>query len=85
MSETIRTGMIYVDMYDGQVKLLMFGYLSALIGGCIWNLVATLFGMPVSGTHSIVGAIIGFAVVAKGWGGVRWQGLGTIGMFAGVD
>ncbi|UXI23283.1 OSCP1 protein [Sarcoptes scabiei] len=74
VSGTIRTGMINVEMYD-DTKLLMLGYLAALFGSAIWNLVATLFGLPVSGTHSIVGAIIGFSLVAQGIDSVKWEGL----------
>ena len=70
--------MIYVDKYDGENKLLMLGFLAALIASTIWSLLATLIRMPISGTHSIVGAIIGFSVVAKGFGSVRWDGLITI-------
>lgn len=70
--------MINVEMYD-DTKLLMLGYLAALFGSAIWNLVATLFGLPVSGTHSIVGAIIGFSLVAQGIDSVKWEGLIRIG------
>lgn len=75
VSSTIRNGMINLGAYENEVKLLMLGFLAALIGSTIWNLIATLAGMPISGTHSIVGAIIGFSVVAKGWGSVKWMGL----------
>jgi len=37
--------------------------------------------MPVSGTHSIVGATVGFALVAHGAGGVDWKKLGFISKF----
>lgn len=79
VSSTIRNGMINLGAYENEVKLLMLGFLAALIGSTIWNLIATLAGMPISGTHSIVGAIIGFSVVAKGWGSVKWMGLIKIG------
>ena len=71
--------MIYIEQYNGEQKLLMMGFLAALIGSTIWNLIATVLGMPISGTHSIVGAIIGFSVVAKGFGSVQWTGLIKIG------
>lgn len=79
VSATIRGGMIYLEQYDKEYKLLMLGFLSALIGSTIWNLLATVAGLPVSGTHSIVGAIIGFSVVAKGFNSVKWSGLIKIG------
>jgi len=47
-------------------------------GSCVWLVIATAFKMPVSGTHSIVGATIGFALVAHGASGVDWKQLGFI-------
>ncbi len=52
--------------------LLMLGYVSALTGCCIWLIVATVLNLPVSGTHSIVGATIGMAIVSKNIGVVNW-------------
>ncbi len=50
-------------------------------GGAVWNLVATFAGLPISGTHSIVGAIIGFSIVAKGFQSVKWMSILKIGEF----
>jgi PiT family inorganic phosphate transporter len=41
-------------------------------------LIATAFGWPVSTTHSIVGAIVGFAAVGIGMDAVHWNEIGTI-------
>lgn len=38
-------------------------------------MVATALKMPISGTHSIIGATIGFSVVLKGWHSVEWLNL----------
>ena len=58
----------------------MAGAFSALTGTSVWLMVATFFNLPVSGTHSIVGATIGYALVAfKGPKGVSWATFGKIG------
>jgi PiT family inorganic phosphate transporter len=52
--------------------------LAALLAAGVWLLVASLKGWPVSTTHSIVGAIVGFAVVGVGVDAVQWLKVGTI-------
>ena len=59
----------------------MAGAFSALTGTSIWLIVATFLNLPVSGTHSIVGATIGYALVAMGAESVGWATLGKIGKF----
>ncbi|KAL8619404.1 hypothetical protein ACOMHN_057046 [Nucella lapillus] len=78
VSDTIRKGIIDVAPYNGTEKLLLLGNLSALSGSCLWLLIATMMRLPVSATHSIVGATVGFSLVAKGAGGVGWMKLGMI-------
>ena len=60
------------------VALLALGMMAALLAAAIWLHIATWFGMPVSTTHSIVGAVAGFGVVAAGWSAVHWGKLGQI-------
>ena len=57
----------------------MIGSLSALSGTGLWLIVATFVNLPVSGTHSVVGATMGYALVAHGISGVKWKTFGLIG------
>ncbi|NWZ26711.1 S20A1 protein, partial [Asarcornis scutulata] len=101
VSETIRKGLIDVEMYNATQELLMAGSISAMFGECpratpcraapcrwlryqpcshpsgsaVWQLVASFLKLPISGTHCIVGATIGFSLVAKGQEGVKWSEL----------
>ena len=54
------------------------GAFAAILAAAIWVFVATFFSMPVSTSHSIVGAMAGFAIVAFGWGSVNWFKIGMI-------
>ncbi|XP_053501265.1 sodium-dependent phosphate transporter 1-B [Ictalurus furcatus] len=72
VSETIRKGIIDVNMYNGSEHVLMAGSVSAMFGSAVWQLVASFLKLPISGTHCIVGATIGYSLVAKGQQGVRW-------------
>ncbi|XP_061886901.1 sodium-dependent phosphate transporter 1-B-like [Entelurus aequoreus] len=72
VSETIRKGIIDVNMYNGSEHVLMAGSISAMFGSAVWQLAASFLKLPISGTHCIVGATIGFSLVAKGQQGVRW-------------
>ncbi|XP_037227456.1 sodium-dependent phosphate transporter 1-like, partial [Falco rusticolus] len=75
VSETIRKGLIDVEMYNSTQQLLMAGSISAMFGSAVWQLVASFLRLPISGTHCIVGATIGFSLVAKGQEGVKWSEL----------
>uniref|UniRef100_A0A7N6FKC4 Phosphate transporter n=1 Tax=Anabas testudineus TaxID=64144 RepID=A0A7N6FKC4_ANATE len=72
VSETIRKGIIDVGMYNGSEHVLMAGSVSAMVGSAVWQLAASFLKLPISGTHCIVGATIGFSLVARGQQGVRW-------------
>ncbi|KAH0510957.1 Sodium-dependent phosphate transporter 1 [Microtus ochrogaster] len=75
VSETIRKGLIDVEMYNVTQGLLMAGSVSAMFGSAVWQLVASFLKLPISGTHCIVGATIGFSLVAQGQKGVKWSEL----------
>ena len=58
--------------------LMAIGMISALLAAAIWLHIATYLGMPVSTTHSIVGAVAGFGIIAAGWSAVHWDKMGQI-------
>ncbi|RLV85774.1 Phosphate permease PHO89 [Meyerozyma sp. JA9] len=77
VSDTIRNKIIDVEVFAADPAVLMLTMACALIGSSLWLTAATSVGMPVSTTHSIVGAVIGSSIAAKGaknivwgWGGV---------------
>lgn len=75
----MRKGILDINIYEDNEKALMLGSLSSLAGSAIWLMVATFFKLPISGTHSIVGATVGFSLVLKGFQGIVWKKLITIG------
>jgi PiT family inorganic phosphate transporter len=78
VTKTIRKGMIDSQVLAGSPELVVYGMLAALLAAGIWLLVASRAGWPVSTTHSIVGAIVGFAAVGIGMDAVQWGKVGTI-------
>ena len=80
VTSTIRKGMVDSAMFIDSPELLVYGMLSALLAAGVWLLFATRQGLPVSTTHSIVGAIVGFAVVAMGVDAVQWEKVANIAM-----
>jgi len=78
VTATIRKGIIDPNMLGDQPELLVYGMMSALLAAGTWLLIASLLGWPVSTTHTIVGAIVGFAVVGISASAVNWGKVGTI-------
>jgi PiT family inorganic phosphate transporter len=75
---TIRKGIVDPVVFSNHPELLVFGMMSALLAAGIWLAVASWRGWPVSTTHSIVGAIVGFAAVGIGMDAVKWSKVTTI-------
>ena len=78
VTSTIRKGIVDTSSLVGDEKLLVYGMLAALLSAGTWLLIASRNGWPVSTTHSIVGAIVGFAAVGIGIDAVQWGKVGTI-------
>jgi PiT family inorganic phosphate transporter len=78
VTDTVRKGIVDTDLLSGTPELLVYGMLAALLAAGTWLLIASRNGWPVSTTHSIVGAIVGFAAVGIGVDAVQWGKVGTI-------
>ena len=78
VTATIRTGIVDADLLADTPELLVYGMLASLLAAGTWLLIASMNGWPVSTTHSIVGAIVGFAAVGIGVDAVHWNQVGSI-------
>ena len=72
VTETIRKGIINPDLIADRPDILVYGMLAALLAAGTWLAIASAKGWPVSTTHSVVGAIVGFAVAGIGIDAVNW-------------
>jgi inorganic phosphate transporter, PiT family len=78
VTKTIRKGIVEADAFHADPNLLIWGMLAALLAAGTWLAIASRKGWPVSTTHSIVGAVVGFAAVGVGMDAVNWGKVGTI-------
>ena len=78
VTSTIRKGIIDPTPIINQPEVLIWGMLAALLSAGIWLMVASYMGWPVSTTHSIVGALVGFCIVGIGPESVQWAKIGAI-------
>ncbi|GEK46902.1 inorganic phosphate transporter [Halomonas pacifica] len=78
VTDTVRKGIIDPALLTDTPQLLVYGMLAALLAAATWLLIASMKGWPVSTTHSIVGAIVGFAVAGLGAASVDWGAVGKI-------
>jgi len=77
VTDTIRKGIVATTVMSDP-HLAMLGALSALLAAALWVSFATWRSLPVSTTHSIVGAMIGFGIVAGGFSVIQWGKLGAV-------
>ncbi|MFD1009361.1 MULTISPECIES: inorganic phosphate transporter [Oceanisphaera] len=78
VTSTIKNGIIDSNAFIDHPDLLVFGMIASLLASGTWLLVASYYGWPVSTTHSIIGAIIGFALVSMGSDAVHWGKVGGV-------
>ncbi len=80
VTDTVRKGIVSPDSFlsipgitpEQAAALFVIGMTSALLSAAIWLNVSSFMGLPVSTTHSIVGAVAGFGIAAAGWHSVQW-------------
>jgi PiT family inorganic phosphate transporter len=77
VTNTIRKGIVSTDIL-ADPNLALIGALSALLSAALWVSFATWKSLPVSTTHSIVGAMIGFGIMAGGFTMINWGKLGAV-------
>lgn len=73
VTKTIQKGISDPMMFKDEPEMLMFGMCCVLIGVAAWLIIATLYSLPVSTTHSCIGGLVGMALVAKGPKAVQWD------------
>ncbi|MEE9350844.1 MAG: inorganic phosphate transporter [Thiotrichaceae bacterium] len=78
VTNTIRKGIVDQSVFAGQPEVLIWGMLASLLAAGTWLLLASRKGWPVSTTHSIIGAVIGFAAVGVDMNAVHWDKVGGI-------
>ena len=78
VTKTIRKGIIDPTPIMGHPEVLVLGMLASLLAAAIWLAVASARGWPVSTTHSIIGAVVGFAIAGIGFDAVKWGKIGEI-------
>jgi PiT family inorganic phosphate transporter len=78
VTATIRKGIVDPSSIASQPEILVLGMLAALLAAACWLAVASTQGWPVSTTHSIIGALVGFAIAAIGLEAVQWGKIGQI-------
>ncbi len=86
VTDTVRKGIVDPDSFlalsgvshEQAAALFIIGMISALMSAAMWLHISSFLGMPVSTTHSIVGAVAGFGVIAAGWSSVQWHKMAMI-------
>ena len=73
VTDTIRSKIIDVHCLANTPDVFIYGMLAALLAAGSWLIIATYYGWPVSTTHSIVGAVVGFGVIVLNPNVIHWS------------
>jgi len=75
--ETVKGGIIKTSIITNP-QVLLIGFISSLLAAAIWVTLSTWKEMPISTTHSVIGALIGFGLIAGGFASVQWGMVGSV-------
>ncbi|MCW9709341.1 inorganic phosphate transporter [Avibacterium sp. 21-586] len=78
VTETIKSGVLNAMEYSATPEILALGMMAALFSAGIWLLIASKMGWPVSTTHTIIGAIVGFGLITVGPNSIDWTAIRNI-------
>jgi len=76
VTDTVRKGIVDVTTID--THILLIGFISSLLAAAIWVTISTWKEMPISTTHSVIGALMGFGLIAGGASSVMWGKVGSV-------
>lgn len=77
VTSTICKGIVSPEAITS-ANILAVGMLAALLSTAAWVLVATFTELPVSSTHSLIGGLLGFGLIAGGIDVVQWGNVAKI-------
>ena len=72
VATTITKNITNAELYNDKPEVLMLGMMCVVLGVAMWLILATVYSLPVSTTHSCIGGMVGMAVVSVGWNAVKW-------------
>ncbi len=78
VTSTVQSKICDPMAFEKDPEMLMFGMLCVIIGVAAWLIIATLYSLPVSTTHSCIGGLVGMTIVAKGAHAVKWASVGGV-------
>lgn len=78
VSETLEAGIVNPIIFENSPSNYVYGMLASLLACGVWLQFASFFGLPVSTTHTIVGAVLGFGLVLGGFQSIFWGAIGSI-------
>ena len=78
VTSTVEQGIVHLNDFANHPMLIAVGMTCCLLATALWINIATYAGWPVSTTHSIIGAVVGFGITAGGLKVIEWSTIGSI-------